>query len=92
MDDVAVADDVFFALDPHLSCFFALRFAAKGQQVFPPNDLRFDEATFKVSVNHTRCLRSSGTLTHRPSASFFLADGEKGVEAQEFITGLNHAV
>jgi len=46
----------------------------------------------KVSVNHTRRLRRSGTNQHSPSSHFLHTSGEIGLQAQQLEGGADQAV
>ena len=51
-----------------------------------------DEAAFKVGVDDTGSLRGGVAFVDGPSADFFDAGGEVGLQAQEIVAGTNQAV
>jgi hypothetical protein len=51
-------------------------------EVLVSNDLSLDEATLKVAVDNTSCLRSERTLLDRPAADLLLAGSEVILQAE----------
>jgi hypothetical protein len=64
VDHVAVADDVFLALEGELRVGAAGGLGAELDEVFPPDDFGLDEAALEVGVDGV-----GGSTVRRPSAS-----------------------
>ena len=60
MHDVAVADDVLLALEPHLARLLRALLALAGDEVGEGDDLGADEAVLEVGVDHAGRLGRRG--------------------------------
>ena len=80
MHDVAVADDVLLAFEPHLAGVLGAGFAAERDVVVVGDRLGADEAFLEIRVDDAGRLRALGAALDRPGARFLRADGEVGDE------------
>ena len=59
---------------------------AKCFEVLIGADLSLDESSFEISVNNTRCLRSTGSCRDRPAANFGVTSSEEILHREITIT------
>ena len=92
MHDVAVLHDVFLAFLPGLAVFLCAAFAVELDVVGVGDGFGLDEALLEIAVDDAGGLRGGRAFLDRPGAGFFRADGEVGLEAEEFVAGADDAV
>jgi hypothetical protein len=77
MDNIAILHNILTSFLPILARSLnrrhALRPITQVMEVLVSYNLGFDEATFKISVDCSCCLRGKTALRDGPAANFFLA-------------------
>ena len=84
---VAVLEDVLFSFETVFPCLAGGSGRTGGNQVVKGNHLGFDEAFFKIGVNHTGALRGGHAVLESPSAHFLFSCGEIRGQSQQVVTG-----
>src|SRR5262249_57457101 len=92
VDDVAVLDDVVFALQAHLAVIAACGHRSACDQRVVAHHFRTDEAPGDVAVDLTGGELRGRLPGDRPRAAFVLADGEERHVAEEIVGRANHPV
>ena len=92
IDDVAILNDVLFALQSNFAVFATRRHGSAFDQPIEGHDLGADETARDVAVD-----LASRELCHRaprngPRAALVLADGEERNVTQQIVAGANDAV
>src|SRR4030095_2138600 len=85
MDDVAILDDVFLALDPKLPGLPAAGLALELEEVADGDDLGADEAARDVAVDLPRRDLRPVAPPDRPGAHLVLTRGEKAHQIHEGV-------
>src|SRR6266481_5100946 len=85
--NVAVLDQVFFALGPHLAGLLGGLFAAAGYEILVGDGLGPDEAVFEIRMNDAGRFGGLGPASHGPGAGFLGPHSEKRNEVEQAIAG-----
>ena len=88
MHNVAVLDDVFFALHTKLAGSLASGFSAKLDIIRIACNLSFNEAALKVRMDNARRFRSLCSDAHGPCLHFHFTGSKVTLKAQKFIRSL----
>ncbi len=91
-EDVAVFDDVLFALGAEEACFFDGLFAGVLEEVGGGVAVGFDETFFEVGVDDAGGAGGFGAATDGPGADLLHPGGEVGDEVEQAIGGVDEAV
>src|SRR5450830_1380291 len=81
---VAIFNDILFTFSAHFARFFSTCFTFECDVIFKCDGLCTDESTLKIRVDDTSRLRCSITDVDGPSAHFFDACCEVGLQTQQF--------
>src|SRR6478736_5171315 len=92
MHDVAVADDVVLAFEPHFSSLFCALLALAGEKVIIGDDFGPDKAFFEIGVDHAGSLGRGAAAMYRPGTDLLRPGGEVGLEAEQLVAGVDQAV
>src|SRR5688572_27352432 len=92
VDHVAVAHDVFLALEAQLPRLLGALLAAGGDVVVIRRDLGADEAALEIGVDHAGGLRRGGAGRYGPGAHLLRPGGEIGLQPEQVIGGADDAV
>ena len=91
MHNVAVLNDIFFALDANLSGFAALAFAAKCNIVVILDNLGADEALLEVGMDDAGTLRGFTALDVRPRLNLLRSGSEIRFEVEKMKRRTNQS-
>src|SRR4029450_6599252 len=83
MNDVAVLDDVVFALKSEFASLFTLRLTAQNNKVIVSNHLGTDKSTLDVTMNLSCSLARDRSLSDRPGADLVFARRKKAYQIQQ---------
>src|SRR4029077_7812393 len=75
--------------EPHLPTFPGRGVRARRDQVVVGDDLRLDEATFDIAVDHARCLGRFRALTDGPGPDLGITGREERDEVQQTVGGVD---
>src|SRR5919106_557768 len=92
MDYVAVFDDVVFAFQAELTCFFALDLAAVSDEIIIGDHLRPNKTTLDIAMDFPGGLSSDRSLGDRPRPHFVFARSKETDQVQERVSDANEAV
>jgi len=87
MDDIAVPDDVFLALDAHLARLLGRCLAAEYAEVVEGDHLGADEAPLDVAVYLARRSVRYGTAPDGPRPALVGPDGHEADQVQQAVGG-----
>src|SRR5437762_1510695 len=87
--DVAVPHYVLAAFESHLTGFLRALLALACDVIHVGDYLGADKALFKVGVDHAGRLRGGAPMADRPCTHFLRACGEKRVEPEKLVTGMD---
>ena len=85
MHDIAVLNNIFFALEAKFAFLPRALLAAILHKIVIRDDLRADKSFFKIGMNFTGRLGRRGVFLDCPSAVFGLADRKEGDQRQKFM-------
>src|SRR5689334_11923253 len=91
-DHVSIVDDVFLALEAHLSRLFCSLLAAAGDVVVVTDHFRPDEAALEVGMNHAGGPRSGVATVDRPRPHLFRSGREISLQPEQAISRANEAI
>src|SRR5215468_7859535 len=83
MNDIAVLNDVVFALESELAGFLALRLTAKNHEVIVSNYLGTDKTALDVAMNLSGSFARDRSLSDRPRTDLVFAGRKKTYQIQE---------
>jgi hypothetical protein len=92
MQNIAIFDDITFALSPHFTRFFGGLFAPQRDKIIIGNGFRADKSTFKITMNDTRGLWGQRPSTDCPGPGFLRSDREIGFQLQKLISCANKPI
>src|SRR2546423_11880046 len=92
VNDVAVGDGIFLALEARFTGLLALRLAAVADEIVVGDDLGADESLLDVAVDLAGGLLRDGAAPDRPGADFVFARGQKAHQVEQPVGGLHEAV
>src|SRR5437867_6970570 len=76
--DIPILDDIVAALEPHLAPLPSRRIGSRRDQIIVGDDLRLDEATFDVAVDHAGGLGRFRSVPDYPGHNLRIARGVEG--------------
>src|SRR5690349_9128320 len=91
-DHVSIVDDVFLALEAHLSRLFCSLLAAAGDVVVVTDHFRPDEAALEVGMNHAGGPRSRVAAVDCPRPHLFRSRREISLQPEQAIPRANQAI
>src|SRR4249919_351592 len=83
MNDVAVLDDVVFALKSELAGLFTFRLTPQSNKVIVSNHLGTDKAALDVAMNLPCSFARDGSLSDRPGADLVFPRCKKTYQIQQ---------
>ena len=83
MNDVAVLDDIVFALKSELAGLFTFRLTAQNNKVIVSNHLGTDKSALDVAMNLPCSFARDGSLSDRPGADLVFARRKKTDQIQQ---------
>src|SRR5947208_2522750 len=92
IDDVAVRDRIFLALESRPTRLLAFGFAAVAHEIVVGDDFGADESLLDVAVDLAGGLLGDGAATDRPRADFVLTGREKADQIEEMVGGSYEAI
>src|SRR3984893_14235937 len=81
--DVPVLDGVVASLEAYLAAFAGCQVGARGDQVIEGDDLRLDEATLDVAVDHPGGFRRRRPLANGPGPHLRRSPRQEGHQVQQ---------
>src|SRR5690606_9216819 len=92
MQDIAFLDDVILAFQAQPTRFLGTRLATILDEVVIGDGFSTNEATLEVGVDDRSRLRRGCADTDLPGTDFLHPGGEIGLQAEQLVTGADHAV
>src|SRR4030095_7074960 len=92
MNDVAVLDDVVFALKSEFASLFTLRLTPQNNKVIVSNHLSTDKSTLDVAMNLSGGFARDGSLSDRPGADLVFAGRKKAYQIQQPVRRLDKSL
>lgn len=83
MNDIAVLDDIIFALKSELAGFFTFRLTAQNNKVIVSNHLGTDKTALDVAMNLPCCFARDRSLSDCPRPDLVFAGRKKTYQIQE---------
>ena len=83
MNDIAVLNDIIFALKSELAGLFTFRLTAQSNKVIVSNHLGTDKAALDVAMNLPRCFARDGSLSDGPGADLIFPRRKKTYQIQQ---------
>src|SRR5713101_5503296 len=91
MHDIAIADNVVDAFEPHAAGISGTLFAAKGSEIGIGDRLGAYEAPLEIGVDLAGRLRCPGSSLDRPGMRFLRAGGKERNQPQQRVASANDA-
>src|SRR5260370_24417545 len=88
--NVAILDEVFLALGPHLAGLLGGLFAAAGYEILVGNGLGPDETVFEIRMDDAGRFRGLGPASHGPGAGFLGPHSEAPNEGDRALAGAEY--
>ena len=85
MNDVAILDDIFLALQPEFTFGLAFGHRAERDQVIVSDNFGADKSALDIGVDFTGGLMRGSVTAGCPGADFILADGKKGLQIEQIV-------
>src|SRR5678815_4998724 len=83
MNDIAVLDDIIFALKSELAGLFTFRLTAQNNKVIVSNHLGTDKSALDIAMNLPCSFTRGGSLGDRPGADLVFARRKKAYQIQQ---------
>src|SRR5215207_6810304 len=85
VNNIAILDEVFLALQPELALCLRFIHGPKADEVFVRHYLRPNESALKISMDLTRRLLRGGAAFRLPGAHFILPHCEERLQLQQIV-------